>query len=179
MCSSDLQAAIARADAALYEAKARGRDRVSLAAAIDVARHHIHVAAAAVPTIAVGSCDFCAARIAIVVAGMSWMLLVLIAVWGRDLRGGIARVQRHLAGQLVVGATLAGPGVAADHRLYRARHGAAGLRAGGGDGCAIAEDPRGGRGEVGAARPHPTLADVRPTFSRVREKAAPASAGIG
>jgi cytochrome oxidase Cu insertion factor (SCO1/SenC/PrrC family) len=36
------------------------------------------------------------------------MLLVLIAVWGRDLRGGIARVQRHLAGQLVVGATLAG-----------------------------------------------------------------------
>ncbi|KMO42892.1 hypothetical protein VQ02_01805 [Methylobacterium variabile] len=31
----DIQAAIARADAALYEAKARGRDRVSLAAAID------------------------------------------------------------------------------------------------------------------------------------------------
>jgi protein SCO1/2 len=36
------------------------------------------------------------------------MLLVLFAAWGRDLRGGLTRVQRHLAGQLVVGATLAG-----------------------------------------------------------------------
>ncbi|AWN48768.1 hypothetical protein DK419_22445 [Methylobacterium terrae] len=32
-CDPDIQAAIARADAALYEAKARGRDRVSVAAA--------------------------------------------------------------------------------------------------------------------------------------------------
>jgi cytochrome oxidase Cu insertion factor (SCO1/SenC/PrrC family) len=43
------------------------------------------------------------------------MLLVLFAAWGRDVRAGLARVQRHLAGQLMVGATLAGclAGVAA------------------------------------------------------------------
>ena len=36
------------------------------------------------------------------------MLLVLFAAWGRDLRAGLTRVQCHLAGQLMVGATLAG-----------------------------------------------------------------------
>jgi cytochrome oxidase Cu insertion factor (SCO1/SenC/PrrC family) len=43
------------------------------------------------------------------------MLLVLFAAWGRDVRLGVVRLTRHLAGQLVVGATLAGSlaGVAA------------------------------------------------------------------
>lgn len=36
------------------------------------------------------------------------MLLVLVAAWGSELRAGLARLQRHLAGQLAMGVTLAG-----------------------------------------------------------------------